>query len=197
MYFCPNCNNVFDITREEGKPLKSETSEKEERKGGAKINYDELINQLIENEEIEETIEDLDVEDVMKSDAYKKLKSKQKEYIYNKLQDLLPLDKKKLEYEDVQTELVYFICKNCAFMQKIEPGTLIYSRVSGDIAQSYSVEDNRMMKYSDVLPFTRKYNCSNSNCPSHKDVSKKEASFYRMNNTYKVKYICHACNNTV
>lgn len=196
MYFCPNCNNVFDITREEGKTIASETSE-DSKKGGAKIDYNELINKLIENEEIEETIENLDIDDILKSDAYKKLKSKQKEYVYNRLQDILPLNKKKITYEDVQGESAYFICKNCGSMKKIDPGTLIYSSVSGDITQSYSVEDNSTMKYSDILPFTRKYKCPNKDCPSYQDASKKEASFFRMNNTYKVKYICHACNTII
>ena len=86
------------------------------------------------------------------------------------------------------------ICNNCGYMKPIPEGTLIFSKVSTDIAQSYSTSDFKDMVYSDILPRTRKYICPNTKCESHTNPQKKEASFFRMNNTFKVKYVCQTCS---
>ena len=78
----------------------------------------------------------------------------------------------------------------------MKPGTLIFSKYSNDISQSYTSKDSSIMKYSDILPKTRKYKCPNSECESHHDLSKKEATFFRMNNNVQIKYICNACDTS-
>ncbi|QKF94076.1 DNA-directed RNA polymerase subunit 9 [Fadolivirus algeromassiliense] len=212
MYFCPNCNNVFDITKtskQEGgnEELEFETSSDmtssssdliNEMKGGAKSDiYDDIIERILHHKKIDQNeITKISIDDLTKSNAYKKLKHHDREYIYNKFQDLLPLDKKKISKDDAlkQTiEKAYFICNNCGYLKPIDEGTLIFSKVSSDISQSYSSSDTKDMIYSDIIPRTRKYVCPNSKCESHINFEKREASFFRMNNTFKVKYVCQAC----
>lgn len=189
MYFCPNCNNVFDITKNphEGK----------EQQGGAK-DYITIIDKIINKEEITKAdVEKFNLENLIKDPTYKKLKVDQKELVYNTIQQLLPAEKKIKEKEEAP-EKAYFICKNCGFLKPVDDGTLIFSRVSNDISQSYTASDSASltaMASSDILPKTRKYVCTNSNCISHTDPSKREACFFRMNNSYKIKYICLACKN--
>jgi len=216
MYFCPNCNNVFDITKgtsQAGGEIQESSSEDNNMtttsslnikemfggaKGGKDDAYDEIINKLMKTDKIDKKeLDKFSLEELMKSDAYKKLKHKQKEHIFNKIQDMLPIEQKKLftlEETKQQLEKAYFICNNCGNRKPIEKGTLIFSKVSSDIAQSYSSSDVGDMKYSDILPRTRKYICPNAKCESHTNPQKREAVFFRMNNTFRVKHICQACD---
>lgn len=210
MYFCPNCNNVFDITRtsnQEGgmddiESIDTATSDSSSitinQAGGVKDDvYDDMVKKLLHHEKVEVgDIEKLSLDDFVKSNAYKKLKHHQREYVYNKFQDLIPLDKKKIIKEDALKQTIdkaYFICNNCGYLKPITEGTLIFSKVSSDVAQSYSTSDIKDMVHSDILPRTRKYLCPNNKCESHNNPEKREASFFRMNNTFKVKYLCQAC----
>ena len=197
MFFCPVCNNIFNITRASGQlggaKKDIDTSSDEHLSG---TDYEKIIEQILSGHDVDD-IENLSFDDFIKSPSYKKLKSKQKELVYNKIQDLLPNENKKIIKEgDVkpQTEFAYFKCNNCGFLKKIDDGTLIFSRVSSDISQSYVTSDISTMVHSDILPRTRKYICPNDKCVSHKDSMKREAVFFRMNNTPRVKYICTACN---
>lgn len=193
MYFCPNCNNIFDITR-------NPQEEKAKTKvGGGSKDYTTIIEKILRNEEVlEKDVVNLNLSTLIKETDYKKLKVKEKELVYNKIQELLPPEKKIIkDLNDEKSDKVYFICKNCGFLKPVVDGTLIFSRVSTDISQTYTSTDEASLKAmtnSDILPKTRKYVCTNDKCVSHKDPSKREACFFRMNNSYKVKYICMACN---
>jgi hypothetical protein len=207
MYFCPECNNVFDITKsvEQGGGNKmfdesSESmslSEKTTSNMNGGVDIDALVDKLMADKEItSEELKDVSLDMLTKNVEYKKLKSKDKEYVYNKLQDLLPKEEKKIIKEETvakKIEKAYFICNNCGFTKPIEEGTLIFSRVSSDISQNYSGSELSDMRYSSILPRTRKYICPNKECESHIDPAKREAVFFRLNNTYKVKYICITC----
>jgi hypothetical protein len=197
MYFCPNCNNVFDITKGATQNGGSKTNS---LIGGANNeDFEKLISKLLKNEDVSENeIINISIDDLIKNQSYKKLKNKQREYIYNKIQDLLPNEKKNVAKEEIKHSEIqnkaYFICNNCGNRKPIDPGTLIFSKVSSDVAQSYSSSDVLDMKYSDILPRTRKYICPNSKCESHNNPDKREAIFFRMNNAFKIKHICQACN---
>ena len=184
MYFCPNCDNVFDITKTA------------KQQSGGKDIYEDVVDKLSRGEELaEEELKKVNIEDFTKSVFYKKLKPKQKELLYNKLNDLLPDDKKVMPDEkDEKVPKIFFICSNCGYMKPIEPGTVIFSRVSDDVSQSYSVSDVGPMRHSDILPLTRKYVCPNTGCESHKDPLKREAKFFRKNNSHNIQYICTACD---
>jgi len=223
MFFCPNCNNVFNITRgttqlggelERQKDMfpditttESTTDSTTEsttgnmtptsQEGGDDIN--DIINKILDNEEITtDTIGNIPFDDIIKSITYKKLKGKDKEIVFNKIQDILPVEQKQVIQENQekkqQFEYSYFRCTNCGFLKKIEPRTLIFSKVSSDIAQNYVTSDVSIMKHSDILPRTRKYICPKKDCESHTNPEKREAVFFRMNNTFRVKYICTTCD---
>lgn len=203
MQFCPNCNNVFDITKssvQNGGLIDDKLNDIENvnLEGGAVMdNYDEIIRKIIDNETISKNnLDKVSLDELTKSIGYKKLKYRQREYIFNKLQDLLPIEKKKIVKEQLQKqqmEKAFYICKNCGYLKQIEEGTLIFSKVSPDIAQSYTTTDLRTMASSDILPITRKYICPNDKCESQHDLTKREASFFRLNNSFRIKYICLAC----
>ena len=194
MYFCPNCNNIFDITR-------NPQEEKEKTKvGGGSKDYTVIIDKILKDEEITPAnVINLNLNTLIKEVSYKKLKIKEKELVYNKIQELLPTEKKLInDLSDSKNDKAYFICKNCGFLKPIDEGTLIFSRVSSNISQTYTATDDASldaMTNSKILPRTRKYICDNSDCISHTDPTKKEACFFRMNNSYQVKYICLACKN--
>lgn len=201
MDFCPHCNNIFDITKTASSVGGYNEDTNDEFVGGAKVlDYDEIINKIINNEQISKSeTEGISLDDLIKSNSYKKLKFKQKEFVFNKIQDLIPIQEKKIIKEQQYkqpTEKAFFICKNCGFLKQIEEGTLIFSKVSSDLAQSYTTSDFIDMANSDILPKTRKYICPNDKCPSQSDFSKREAAFFRLNNSYKIKYICLTCKTT-
>lgn len=188
MFFCQNCDNVFDI-------MKGETKQS----GG--VNNKDLITKILKNVTLDakemKDLESINIDEFIHSPEYNKLKSNQKEFVYNKIQELLPLEFKKILTEEIKQsadEKAYFVCNNCGNKKAIRKGTLIFSKVSSDIAQSYSSADVSEMKYSDILPRTRKYICPNDECPSHTNYSVREAVFFRMNNTFRVKHICLACD---
>jgi hypothetical protein len=190
MYFCPNCNNVFDITRN----LSQSGGEPSDSQHGGN---DNIINKLLNNEPLSsDDLESITLDDLAKSSGYKKLKNKQREYVYNKFNDSLPLEKKKSlgTAPDKIITKDLFVCNNCGFKKKIEPETLIFNRVSSDVAQSYTASDIKDMGHSDILNRTRKYKCPNSKCESHTDPQKREAVYFRLNNTFKIKYICQTCH---
>ena len=96
-----------------------------------------------------------------------------------------------------ETQNINFICSNCGYSKVIDPRTLLFSRTSKNVAESYVANDVVNMAFSDIIFRTRKYICSNDKCESHKDPEKREAIFFRMNNSYKVKYICDTCKTVL
>lgn len=161
------------------------------------MNYSDVINKIINGEDTND-VNNISLTDLVKDPSYKKLSANQKQFVYNKIQELIPNELKKEELEgkggNATTDKAYFICNNCGYLKPIGEDTLIFSRVSSDVSQSYTSSDISEMANSDILPRTRKYICSNPKCISHTDLSKREAVFFRLNNSYSVKYICLACN---
>lgn len=207
MFFCQNCNNSYDITRNiqqkqqtGGNDSNSSdmTSTQELSSSSSKQdNYDDIIKKALGNKLEENDVSNIDFNRFIKSNHYKSLEDPEKEIVYNKIQDILPDEQKKLMESrnnvDESTNAAYFICNNCGHSRKIQSGTLIFSRTSDAISQSYDIGDYKDLIYSDILPRTRNYICHNPKCPSHKDVMKKEAIFFRNNNSFAVKYLCTTC----
>lgn len=189
MFFCHNCNNIFDIT-----------NIPHSQKGGAKtVDYNEIIKKILLKDNIDElTAKDLSIGELIKQEAYNSLKPTHREYVYNKIMELTKINESKLKNTELKEEpdKVYFLCKNCGTSKKIKENTLVFSKVSNDISQSYVATDLSVMQYSDILPITRKYICPNEKCKSHTDLDAREAKFFRLNNSYRLKYTCLACNTT-
>lgn len=188
MFFCPNCDNSFNITKSVS-----------HQKGGKSISggdkYEAVIKKIIDGETINENdVNWVELDELAKVTGYKKLKQKQKEKVYNTILELLPVDKKDLPKSDkTKKKQAFFICTNCGYNQPIKPRTVIFSRTSNDVSQSYISQDVRNMVHSDILRRTKKYICPNEKCESHKNIDKREAVSMRRNNTYHITMICEAC----
>jgi len=207
MFFCPKCNNIFDITQTLSK-FQSRTvlSENDLLQKGGDISvmvggdkYTTIINTILEKKPIKyDDIKNTSITALYKHPHYKKQKTVDKTYIMNKIQDLLPNKSKKINLgkniEELKVKnIAYFQCTNCGYATKIKPGTLIYSKTAGGSASKSFPYDVSDMIYDDTLPRTRKYVCQNKKCISHKHPGKKEAVFFRADNTFKITYICTLC----
>lgn len=181
MFFCPKCDNTFDI------------SQSTSQRGGGK-NLGSLIEKIVEGQTVgADDLKDITIKKLVDSSDYKKLSLSDKEKVYNFVSDKVG-DKSKVLAKDkfkISTE-AYFSCTNCGYSKKMEEGTKIFSRT--DDVTSVDVDtDYKGMADSDILPRTRNYNCANSKCPSHKDPMKREAVFFRKSGSYKLVYICRTC----
>ena len=182
MFYCPNCNNIFDITRSiETKQTGGKSTDTEGEKTSSK-SQDPLIEKLLANKATQSDVINLNLNDFIKSQSYKSLENSDRELVFNRIQDLLPNDKKKLmEFKnnvDEQANTAFFICTNCGHARKIENGTLIFSKKSENITQSYDIGDYADLKYSSILPRTRNYICVNKQCESHKNMQKKRKQYF-------------------
>jgi predicted RNA-binding Zn-ribbon protein involved in translation (DUF1610 family) len=205
MFYCPNCNNIFDITRsidnkqqvggDNNSSSLSSTQSSTQKLSESNIKL--LINKLLDHVATLNDVKNIDYGEVIKSNSYKSLNNNERETVINGIQDLLPNEKKKImEFKnnvDIEANAAYFICTNCGHARTIENGTLIFSRKSENITQSYDIGDYSDLKYSNILPRTRNYICINDKCDSHTDMKKKEAIFFRVGG-YNVKYVCLACD---
>ncbi len=185
MFYCPKCLNIYNIT----KSIKTQS-------GGNKTLID-IITKLLNNEDIDDKIKfsQDDIDELNHIQEYKKLTNKQKDYIYNFINEKIT---KKISNDKTNTpKNMYFICKNCGNTELIKESTMICSRenninnISND--SNFNVKEYLHMK---ILPRTRQYNCPNNNCKSHNSVTEKSAIFMRLNNSYKIRYICESCETT-
>lgn len=199
MFFCPICNNSYDIT----KPSK-------EQKGGADsespmtvsseagLSVDQLVQKAIDRDDIEASeIASFKIDDLKKSAEYKRLGRKDKELVYNLLHDRLPSDKKAFRSSQTRKNIALFSCGNCGHIRPIDDGTLIYSRSFGGTRKSDLTVDYSNRVESDVLLRTRRYSCVNSSCPSHSDSTKRMAVMYRLSDSgFHMGYTCTACRTS-
>jgi hypothetical protein len=162
---------------------------KPEQTGGA--NVANIINKILQKDVTESDVEKVSIDSVKNSPEFKKLKTQDKNYVLNKLNDLKNV--KVQGKKDVQIKKVYFLCDNCGYSKVIAPGTKIFTQQADDLSSSYSSGNYKHMLYSDILPRTRNYTCVNPDCESHKNPEKREAVFFRLNKSYKIKYICTTC----
>ena len=222
MFFCPKYNNPFDISRTYtqsqtgGNVAEIDYDIHQDENNNVNINeneflqspqntytqhggdlYGDIIFKILKNKPISaDDVKNVDVEKLIKSSDYKKLKSRYKQTVYNKIQDLLPKEKKKIILDGTKASsenIAFFTCTNCSYGERIKEGTLIFSRTSDSISQSYDTNDYSDLYHSTILPKTRKYVCPNTKCESHTNPELREAKFFRMNNSYTVKHICLTC----
>ena len=172
MFYCPKCLNIYNIT----KNLKLQ---------GGGNNIDNLITMILNDEDLDE---------LNKSQNYKKLNNKQKDFIYNTISE--KIEKKNIKGSANIQRNMYFICKNCGNSELINDGTMIISR---ETSKNFSNENNINVKeylHMNILPRTRQYVCPTDKCESHKNLDKKSAVFMRLSGSYKVRYICESCETT-
>lgn len=179
MFYCPKCLNIYNIT----KTLNNVT-----QSGG--VNLDELVTKVLNNENIDDIKLD-DLNELKLSSNFKKLSNKQKDFVYNTLSEKVS---KHIKNEVPIQRNMYFICKNCGNSESIKEGTMIVSKEK----QNTNIDNNSNFNVKEylnmnVLPRTRQYSCPNDKCNSHKDKNVKSALFMRLPDSYKMRYICEAC----
>jgi hypothetical protein len=210
MLFCPNCDNILNISKNPPKnnlgainntstpnTVSDSDSEKERDDENIRQNelFEEVINKLLAGEVVSDSaLTEINSTQLIKNKAFQKLDKKQKSLIQSKLASFT-------EKLDDATNAYYF-CKNCMYSKIIEAGSLIVSRVGGskDLTTTKYVNFNKLKNriHSKSLPITRNYICINDKCDTHKtDKNKKdkEAVFYRLGTSMQVWYTCKACGS--
>lgn len=169
MYFCPKCAYLLDI------------------KKSSNINVDDEEKQILEKP----------------SDAFKKIKSLSK-YTPNftkeemmkdkKYSKLMKSDKIKLDklFEMVYTD-AEFSCNNCNYSKQLDKTFLLYKFEKKNNLENKTIEDNKILSKSPILPRTKDYICKNASCKTFKDPSLKEAVYYRDENSFSLNYLCTIC----
>ncbi len=183
MSYCPKCSNIYNISK----------STKIQSGGN---NIETIIQKIMNEENIDDVvITEQDLENLSKNNMYKKLSNKEKDNIFNHLND--KIHKKKIDKTINKLNIINFVCKNCGNNEPIKEGTLILSRSDiTDYSKSSDISDSVEYLKMKILPKTRNYNCPNDKCESHSDPKKKSAVFVRLNMSYHIKYICESCETS-
>lgn len=208
MFYCPNCNNIYDITKNipnivqniaGGADMISDTPETVSSiaNTSTETNISNVIDFILKNNVKKEDLRGYTMTDISQSEYYKKLAPKSKNIISGKLTSL---DKSNQNKENTVSN-AYFICRNCGNNEIMKPNTLIVRKnyidaeISGDISD---METNQRKNMADIkcLPITRNYVCHNKKCQSFTDPSKRKAKFYRIHGSFKIGYICMTCKES-
>lgn len=172
MYFCPQCNYSFDITKSSSTIKKVEID-----------TPNELFKLLTDkNIDLNKYTLKFKESDIIKNNKYKKLSSELKDTIKNIFQD-------NSIFENIE-----FKCLNCNFRKPISSSIKLYeiNLVDDNKKSIKSIDDNKLLFNNPIYPRTKDYTCKNLNCITHKDKSKKEAIFYK-DKDYQLVYICGNC----
>lgn len=156
---------------------------------------DEIIN-ILAGKEITLDLDNYNMNDLNKIQLFNKLNSNQKTLVINRIYEKISKHiKLPKSQETILTKDSYFYCKNCGYNEKIPSPTFIFSRTTKKNNEDAYNSNFTNLKYDNTLPNTKKYNCINKDCVTHKDPALKQAVFYRLEGTYKVRYICAICDS--
>jgi hypothetical protein len=185
MFYCPKCLNIYNITK---------SAKTSEQSGGAKL--DDIVEKILNNEDIEDAkLDEDDLIQLNKLESFKKLQNKQKDFVFNFINDKI-LKKKPTGKDDKMAKKMFFICKNCGNSEPVKEGSMIISRQTNKELTNDSGFNPKEYLEMKILPRTRQYSCLNDKCESHKNSEKKSAVFMRINGTYKIRYICESCETS-
>jgi hypothetical protein len=216
MLFCPNCDNILNISKNppKNKQLASQLSintpetvsesdndEKEDKNNEQddqvieEIQNDEIesiINKLANDEMVPDSVlSDLRMEQITKHKTYQKIEKKKKSQILAKLTTF---------YEKIEDAVgAYYSCKNCMYSKAIDPGSLIVSRINSGTSTNYiNLDKLENRRNSKILPITRNYICGNKKCPTNDSGANRqprEAVFYRVAGDMQAWYTCRICGS--
>jgi len=173
MFFCPKCNFSLDLS----KNIPSEIS------GDIQLKAPKDFIDMAVEDDIDGNIKLVfSKKELFSAREYKKLSDDEKDLVNKKFQEI----------NNVSFNLAYFICKNCQFVTKLEQGTKVYEVSINSKFLENEIIENKL--YDLTLPRTKDYICPNKKCATHKNMSIKEALFYRpYKNSYNLKYVCNVC----
>ena len=173
MYFCSKCHFSFDI----GKSSNIVIDEKNIIKKSA-----DIFKKIENNEDLSNFKTDIKIEEITKNSKYKKLSGAEKTKINNL-------------YDVTTNSGIEFRCTNCNNSVEIKESILLYELdMNNKNDKNKTLEENQLYCNNPILPRTHDYICKNEYCETNKNSKiKKEAVFYRENNSMKVNYICCKC----
>ena len=216
--FCKICENFMDITNNVSIPNNEPLDDILNSVGGGKnddmsSDYDissdvksnrkkttiiteEDVITILSGKDLSFEIENFNMNDLNKIPYFNKLNSNEKTLVINRLYEKLPKNQKIPKNTDtVTTKDAYFYCKKCGYNEKIPERMFIFSRTNENSNEDIFNKKFLNYKYDNTLPTTKKYNCINKDCKTHKEPQLKKAVFYRYGGTYTIRYICTVCDN--
>ncbi len=184
MFFCPNCDNIYSITKnapsvQSGGKKNDDSDSDTPMTVSASDSYtishnnsNDIVTQILQTGTYEGKVDMKFIDDVLKMPSYRKLSSKDKVFVKNKLMEQLPQEDKikMMEATSVKpTSSAYFICKKCGTSEPIKSKTLVMSKLSAEGNHDFIDNTNyKNMVHVKTLPLTRNYVCPNDKCISHK-----------------------------
>lgn len=208
MFYCPNCNNIYDITKNIPSIInqtggqESETPETVSTVTNTtndldKDNINIVIKNILSGKQINKSeLKNITLDNLIKNTNYKRLQNKTKELVYNKISELLDNKNISSKSDTLTNTNAYFICKNCNNYEPIKPNTLITRKIYNETNEVILEDSSKFKDMSNVkcIPLTRNYICPNNKCISQTNHSKRAAKFYRIPGSFKIRYICTGCD---
>jgi len=182
MNFCEKCNFVLNITK---KQLNNDDKNNykittiESFLNYIKFNINEA-NQTVDMKMDRETLKE---KLIIK---FKKTPEKVEELI--KQYDFISSKKNNFD--------VYLICNNCNSSYNINPKTVILKTNLEDTGVQFKETNIEFKCHDPTLPRTKDYICHNEKCATQKDLTNKEAIFYREGKGYLTRYVCTICKES-
>ena len=169
--FCPKCYFSFNI-----------------KKNIDLINVksiNELINNLVNNKINLKLENNITLETIKLNKLYLDLDKNNQEIIIKNYKKLKNLNK-----------LGFYICNSCGYFKNINNGTVIFNNTQ---KSKTDINISEIQINNNILPRTKDYICPNNKCKanntSYNNIDK-EAVFYRIENTYRIKYACCLCSSS-
>ena len=190
--FCKGCDNILDISRNQPKKESLEDyTPADVSSSENNLNYDDIVDQIENGEKISDRdILKIDFIILQRNKKFQSKSTKIKQKIRRQIDELI--DQKDSSDSNVKA---FHVCNNCAYSEQIKSKQLIISRLS-DTRTSTDMDidvKHQNKLFSNILPFTREYNCPNKNCSTHSGDSK-EAKFFRTRGTTHTWYLCVKCH---
>jgi hypothetical protein len=178
MFFCQNCNNSLDIT-------KNNNIKKVEK---IVIDTPEEFIKLYNNTNTQNNYLNFNEDNLKLYLKIKNLSTKENTDILNSFYKILNNQKDLSQF--------FLKCVNCNTHNVLQSGTILYT-INFTLNNTYNMtnEDIIIKSHDPILPRTSDYTCPNAKCKTHKDIDSKEAVFYRNDKNYNLTYICCACYN--
>lgn len=218
MKFCPNCNNIYNITGRSAKGVEVKTQKggsRRKNKSDSKVEDDPDVTLMIKkilsakkhDEEFNYAFIPLKIT-FGAIETNKKFQSlsedKQKLVLKTVKKALNPSQKNmfKISREvkedlknDEDSSKAYYVCRYCKNMEPVKAGDIIFTQTYNSNPtsdDSGSILDSQNMLQHNAVPHTKAYVCVNAKCPTHKDESLKDAIMFRKTG-YKITYVCSEC----
>lgn len=215
MTFCPNCDSLFNITKDVN------TNEKKKQVGGAKknkkkvavntTNNDHWITRVVKKA-LSKKLKEKHIPThltngmVITNETFMELSEKNKGKVLDRIQLVLKDYQKQnfnvnrtVKEDDNDEKKAYFQCNNCKNYAPIKNGTVIFSQTL-DQNKTLTAVDNsfdiKLLARHRALLHMKTYDCPNLKCITHKDPTKKNCVKLRLDsNKYNTIFYCLACES--